>query len=356
MVEKILNAVLHEVGKKSGSLSVTFNKDRATLLSLEDPILKKFTASVIKAYRTEVNTFGDLKPIQTNEFHKSLSEWRTEDTNFLDFSKSSTKLIVEQLKKPMSNKATGGYILFLEYESRKEHYLMIVMLKMESSYGINKTSLEFSEYQTFDMKYFHESARINLTTLSDTGENKKCLSFVKKRNSEQDITRYLINALGCFNYAESNTNTNYLIEALKDYSKHKELTDAQTQTKLETLGSYLQDRLKDKTAVSLVAITGILSETSSQEDLENEDDETSENDFLDFIRENDEKYPISDTFKPHPGKTKSLLWVRGKVGKSTLNVPVSEIQKSVRYNESNNQVTFFDAADFIAQLKKAESV
>lgn len=227
MSVEILNAVIHGVKKAQNTL-VAVPKLKTGCFPTDDEILVSFTDELLTSYSEEANTWADIKKPEDNIYHQHLIKWfnplSEESMDFYTFSKNVVGLIVEQIKERF--KATGGYVLFIHYKSQNKNFLLIAMLKLETTFGINDDDLAFYSSESFTMKNFHEAVRMNLDTwfdnsinpvLNSDGEIERCFVFVKKRGVDEDITKYFRLALGCENFAESRTNTTNLINALDEY-------------------------------------------------------------------------------------------------------------------------------------------
>lgn len=343
MPVEILNAVIHGV-KKENNTNIANAKYKPGCFNTDDPLLIKFTGDLLTAYSEEANTWADIKAADSNIFHQQLINWfKTDDENHIDFYKFSKKVvdeIVSEIKQKY--KATGGYVLLINYQVNSTIYLLIVMLKLETRFGIDEQDLSFFETESFTMKNFHEAVRMNLDTwlarsngqgIDVDGEPERCFAFVKKRGVDEDITKYFRLALGCENFAESTANTSALIRALDAYVDSKsfdtiELKMEFREQKKEILHSYLSGKIKDKQHVSLRAVTALISPT---------DEQVPENEFLTFIQSNDQ-FQIDETFNPHKGKVKELERVSGKIAGGSVNFPIAEIEHSVFYNSETREL------------------
>ncbi|WP_278397372.1 nucleoid-associated protein [Acinetobacter venetianus] len=345
MTVEILNAVIHGVKKENNSL-VAEPKYKPGCFNTADPLLMKFTDDLLKAYTEEANTWADIIEADKNIFHQKLLNWykTTEsDENHIDFyvfSKGVVDEIVAQIKERF--KATGGYVLLINYKYNSVPYLLIVMLKLETRFGIDDGDLTFFETASFTMKNFHEAVRMNLATwLARSDDHEvveensvdRCFSFVKKRGVDEEITKYFRLALGCDKFAPSNINTSMLIEALDAYVDSKifendELKQEFRESKRDVLHTYFVNKLKENDPVSLRDITALISPT---------DEEQLENEFLRFIKDN-ERFKIDETFHPNRGKVKELERVSGKIVGGSVNFPIAEIEHSVFYNSETREL------------------
>lgn len=344
MTFQILNTVIHAVKKEKNS-TVTTPIYRDDCIKNDDPLILDFTGKLLKAYSDAANTWGDIREADQNIFHQDLIKWYTptEETtySFYDFSKDVVEQVVLAIKD--KNTATGGYVLMIHYEQAKVEFLMIVMLKLETRFGIDD-ALNMFKSETFSMDNFHESVRMNLqtwinrsTSIGDDGNPERCFAFVKKKN-EDEVTRYFRIALGCENYAESAANTNHLIKATNDYIDTLEFSSDEEakvfkREKKDKLHELLAEKIRLKEPVSLRWVANELF-PSVDFDIEN-------NELLGFIKDNQEKYPIDETFKPYKPKVNALGRVKGTLaGDSTVNFPVSELDKTVFYDINSRKLTF----------------
>ena len=352
MAVEILNAVIHGV-KKESNTHISEAKYKVGCFNTTDPLLIQFTDELLKAYSEEANTWADIKEATHNVFHQNLIKWFKTDTliedqiEFYDFSKIIVDEIVLKIKGKY--KATGGYMLLIHYKSNSVNYLLVVMLKLETRFGIDENDLNFFETESFTMKNFHEAVRMNLDTwlarsaglgIDEDGTPEKFFSFVKKRGADEDITRYFRDALGCDNFAESTANTSKLIRALDAFVDQKVFaTEAlkfeYRESKRDVLHTYLSSKVKEKEPVKLSVVTALISPT------DNEDDE---NEFLTFIKSN-EKFKIDEIFKPHKGKTKDLERVSGKINGGSISFPIGQIEQSVFYNPETRELRINEIPD-----------
>ncbi|WP_284105172.1 nucleoid-associated protein [Acinetobacter pittii] len=343
MTVEILNAVIHGV-KKENNTNTASSKYKPGCFNTADPLLVKFTDDLLKAYSEEANTWADIKPANANIFHQQLINWfKVEDENSIDFYQFSKNVVDEIVSEIQQKyKATGGYVLLINYKVNSTIYLLIVMLKLETRFGIDEQDLSFFETESFTMKNFHEAVRMNLDTwlarsnglgVDADGEPERCFAFVKKRGVDEDITKYFRLALGCENFAESTANTSALIRALDAYVDSKSFSTDQLkmefrEQKKDILHNYLSGKIKDKQPVSLRAVTALISPT---------DEQVTENEFLAFIQSNDQ-FQIDETFNPHKGKVKELERVSGKIVGGSVNFPITEIEHSVFYNSETREL------------------
>ncbi|RJO38446.1 nucleoid-associated protein, partial [Acinetobacter baumannii] len=343
----------HGVKKQTNS-SIAEPKYKPGCFNTSDPLLVKFTNDLLKAYSEEANTWADIASADINIFHQNLIKCFKEDEKTIDFYNFSKKVvdqIVGEIKRKY--KATGGYVLLINYKYNITNYLLVVMLKLETRFGIDEKDLSFFETESFTMKNFHEAVRMNLDTwlarsvgegIDEDGLPERCFAFVKKRGVDEDITQYFRLALGCENFAESTANTSALIRALDAYVESKSFLNEDSkmefrEQKRDILHNYLSTKIKEKQPVSLRDITALISPT---------DEKIKENEFLEFIKSND-KFKIDETFNPHKGKVKDLERVSGKIKGGSVSFPITEIGESIFYDQDIRELKIQKVPDELHQ-------
>lgn len=333
---QILSAIVHSIQKESKTNQANL-VPRSDCFDPEDEILVSFARSLLKVYAEEANTWGKIDKGGTaqhmtkppSQFHTCLLVWHGEQTleAYKAFSLQLGNLIKENIED--SHLATGGYMLLLHYQDQNKSYLMVVMLKLADGYTINNEDLSFRKTVFFNMKNFHEAARISLDIWQDVNESGNCISFVRRRGKDQDdATRYLRKSLGCIDYAESTSNTKKLVKALEAYMISKEMgEDAKKETKSRAY-EYLSRCIKDKSSVDLKVFSSTVS---------NDDDDEEQSEFYTFIKDNN--YEICDRFKPNKKYTDKLHRICAKIGTTSINFDVDDLDETVFYDPTTRQIT-----------------
>ncbi|MHA2729593.1 nucleoid-associated protein [Vibrio campbellii] len=120
-----------------------------------------------------------------------------------DFLSLSTDTMTELERMVTGNSpATGGYILFADYESDGTEFLLIAMLKDRAGMKITD-DLKIEELDHIELNHLHQAARISLDKYIDyqsatavQRQEMNYLSFVNPANNKT-AAGYFITALGC---------------------------------------------------------------------------------------------------------------------------------------------------------------
>jgi nucleoid-associated protein len=278
---EINEAIIHRISKESGQTAKVIPKHRKKSLPLNSQ-LQGLVNSLIKVYSRSTNNYGTFDPdSRSYPFSSDLNEYYSKNNlSFLDLSTQCTDYIAAKMRS--SAPATGGYVLFIRYESNKRDWLLIVMLKLRGQVGIDNDTLELNESFTFDIDHLHEAARVDLAK-SFTKEE-PYLSFIKKTSAKQDVTIYFRNALGCTTYIQSKANTEDLLKGIESYCKKKMITGEKKREVRAKVYDYLNEKNESKQHASLKSISHII----NPENL---------NDFYKYVK--DEGIQINDTFPPY---------------------------------------------------------
>ncbi len=356
---KIINAILHEVVKKFDSKGATLSP-RDECYRQDDKILNEFTNAVLTVYSESINSYGNIKKNDGPYFNDLLKSFTKKENKikaedkFLSLTVSASELIRLHIQDVY--KATGGFVLFVNYSDRGSLWLLIVMLKLDTGYSIDKKSKSLQQIDIFNMKHFHEAARINLDAwqeqqkeaslnqeeeLADDYAGNRCVSFIKQKGNDDDITRYFREALDCTDFAASHKNTSLTLSALDDFYKHKAYAPNKVTLLTNKVSDYYFQKIEEDEPASLKFISAIVS------------DEDDANEFLDFTKQNG--FDISYNYKPSKSLAKKMVRISGKIGSTTLNFDSEQINKTVFLNEANRSITFTTVSDeIIQQIKRAQ--
>lgn len=323
-------AIIQFVQKDAGSTDVEFVTN-SNQLSVDEK-LENLGEEVLKAYGRNQNTYGGFdRDTNTYQFSSYLNQYFRGAISLVDFSEQTMRFIKQQLES--STPATGGYTLFIRYTNQGDDWLLIVMLKLRASTGVDD-DLELIDLLSLDIQHLHEAARINLTRWSNGSDT--YLSFVKKRSNQDEVTRYFRLALGCTEQSDSKLNTTQALQALESYCEHKgwERGSEQYLEARKKTFEYFDEKLKDSEPVILDAWSAYI----------NDQEPTS---FTDFIREND--IEINEAFAPHKSTYRVLQRIRSKMNTVNISFDVNDVVNGkIMYEPSSNQLIIREISEKLA--------
>ncbi|MCE8028790.1 hypothetical protein HOP54_08820 [Halomonas daqingensis] len=316
----IQEAVIHGLEKVSQSTTVTENFRH--VLSAVDNRMENLGEGVLKEYAKQSDSYGTFDADQkTYPFSQLLREYFDKKVGLLEFSIAATRLIAARMMG--SPPATGGYVLFIRYTNQGRDWLLIVMLKLKSSTGVDPKTLELLESLSFDINNLHEAARIDLAKWEVNDQ--PYLSFIKKSSSQDEVTKYFRLALGCTEYTDSHYNTEQAVSALVKYCAEKKWDNTRTQQARQALHDYFDEKYHsaDKT-VHLKALSGMINDANPD-------------DFYNFVKQ--EAIPVSDTFSPAKKIFDKLKVIRRKFGTVSVRFEAQDVMNDiVDYDDANGML------------------
>ncbi|OOF01924.1 nucleoid-associated protein [Salinivibrio sp. MA607] len=215
----------HKTTAQTNLRDTNLNKDDANVIKLvsgvSDLYGKKNNSAQYGVFTTKQSS--GIFPIKFDSFAKKST--RTEG----DFLSLSTDAMTELERMVKDNSpATGGYILFADYESDGIEYLLIAMLKDRA--GIKITDdLKIEELDHIELNHLHQAARISLnkyinyqSATAVQRQEMNYLSFVSPANNKT-AAGYFITALGCSKGTASTEATRTVIKEVQLFFRAKNM-------------------------------------------------------------------------------------------------------------------------------------
>ncbi len=214
---QIQEAILHRICKAkntTGVGSATTQKRTARLPG--DKRLERTVEDILKIYNKSTSGYGTFDANETvYRFPVLLRDYTVGSADFIAFTRDATDLIAAKMGD--ESFSTGGYALFLRYTSQGQDWMLVAMLKLKPGTGVNELTLELSDTLSFDIDHLHEAARVDLGKWQ--ADTQPYLSFIKRRQSGTEVSRYFREALGCTEYTDEKHHTGQMLEAFEAYAR-----------------------------------------------------------------------------------------------------------------------------------------
>jgi nucleoid-associated protein len=259
-------AVVHELIKEKNIDPQPLNF-RPSLLPTDNENVRNVIEGVIGIYGRKNNNarygvFTNEAAYNTpNAFNKySALADGTVDECFMEFSKT----VMQELYREATGVpfATGGHILFADYENEGIRFFLAAMIKQKTGFAFSDTlGVENLEY--IDLSKLHQAIKINFEKYNAYQEAEEVdkleltyLSFVSPQAS-QSTAGYFINAMGCKAGAHSAKATEAVIkESVIFFESRKELKQNAHAIKTD-ICLYLAEKSDNKESATLADIEGI---------------------------------------------------------------------------------------------------
>lgn len=309
---QIAHAVVHMLEKNQLEREIR-TQLRADELPLTESV-RALLAQVQRIYNTRSGRgYGSFQPDRF--LTHALRSYLDGSTPFLDLSYRCMSELGSRVRE--TTLATGGYIIFVEYEHADSQYLMIAMLKSTPGVSFDE-ALEIMDVKHLDLDRLAFAARVNLSDWAEGAE--RYISFVKGRAA--DIASYFKEFIGVAEYTESSEDTQSLINALIDYSRELNYDEDAVDGLKARVHSYCTNKVRSGDRVYL-------------EDLSRFIDEENPEGFLTFANERS----VSDVIEIHNPALRRLIRYSGKDKDVSVGFNAAAFGTRVTYDSERDELT-----------------
>lgn len=204
------------------------------------------------------------------QFSNLLLRYYNRETNydFLTFTRQAMSILENKIRS--ISLATGGDILFVRYTNQETDYLIVMMLKIKSSYSITDR-LKIQPVTHIDDDKIEAIARINLG-LWNSNNSEKYISFTRK-GKNNNISIYFTEFIGCIEFTKSKEMTKNLVDLIKNYARIN-ISNSHRDQEIQHIYSFLKERQKQDGEIDI-------------EQLDRRIDPTGSRRFIEFMNNND---------------------------------------------------------------------
>lgn len=335
---EIKESIIHGVIKSretngDGSVGI---KSRADVLPVDER-LESLGGEVLKLYGRLSNGYGTFGgDALIHQFPVLLESYMREDIDLKRFSDDVCKLISVPMQEQWM--ATTTWPLFVRYENMGRDWLLIAMLKLKEGVGIDEKTMDLNDSLSFDVSNLYEAARIDLQKWRD--DEQPYLSFIKRRATDADVTKYFRVAISCTEYTDARHNTEVAVQALNEYFETEGWDAGRRQVATDKLYSYCVEKKGLDQPVNMTALSAIINDQAPES-------------FIDFVRENE--FEVSEVFSPNPATYKKLMRVSRRFGSVSVSFNVSDLRNETVFYDPELQglVIMNPPADLLAEMDRA---
>jgi len=340
----ISNFVIHELKKHEES---DIAKD---VLDLNEPLVLSLAEDILNIYRNKASViWGKFR--ESGDFPKLLPEYNRSYAK-KDFFKVSTESMGLLSTAINTTSGTGGYICFIEYQSKGDKRLLVAMIK--NTDGIKLTDLKPKQDIHVDLSKLYQALDINvsyfLKNIGKTELKQSYIGFISKRG---EPSGYFQIAFSCTDNITPSKAVRAAPAALKAFLKEHSQDENRIKEAEQTLLRYLNER-KDKT-VHLSRINDIANAY-----LPDETRDQTKDAFLKFAKK--DQYQLPDSFHASKGTIEGMVRLAYKTDKVTVNFEKEELgvigdsastAKPVIFDPKSQHIIIRDLSEeFIDQIKQ----
>ena len=244
--------VLHQLIKR---IDGDDNKMESILRNELHPItaeVEQMMLQLHQGYQNKAKAFGVFQ--DNSVFAQQLNRLLEQETEFLDFSQYSTKLLADELSK--YNFADSGTLVLCQYNFLATDYLFIALLDSRHSMWVDE-HLDIRRTEYLDITQFDIAARVNLTDLQINAKSNRYLTFIKGRVGRK-ISDFFMDFLGAEEGLNPQLQNQCLLHAVSDYCEQGELNKEQAQAVKKQVFEYCKGQIAGGEDIALTELSDSL--------------------------------------------------------------------------------------------------
>jgi nucleoid-associated protein len=199
-------------------------------------------------------TTGDTQP----RFQQILARYIEADTEsaFIAFTTDAMNILHDEMVSQQA--ATGGYIVFAEYEADNTKFLFAALLGTTAKPNFDK-DLNLIESPALDLDHLRHGARVRFDKVEEN-ENGVVLFISQESSGASD---YFVNFIGCEEITSPDEQGRGLYTALNVWATNNNFNDEQRGQLLQNAYTYWRDCRDNSRAMTLTAIANALNPQDS---------------------------------------------------------------------------------------------
>lgn len=265
METKVNFAIVHELVKEQYK-DIQNSNIRDVAFDLTVSAVSKLVEGAVNIYGKKNNNahYGTFAKKTVSDFPKDFHAYflrpNLEEKSFIELTQSAMGEL-HATAKPLPA-ASGGYILFVDYENTYGRFFLIAMLKKRDGLRLNER-LEPEELIELDLNSLYQAARINFERYAKyqaANEDERLelnyLSFLSQ-TSGRSAAGYFVSSLGCMvGSASSQATKNLILESTQFFRERPDLYLHRLAMKDELL-HYLERKRDSGESVKLSEVEAI---------------------------------------------------------------------------------------------------
>ena len=180
-----------------------------------------------------------------------------DDRTFISF----TREAMEVLRGEMSRQqlATGGYVIFAEYDANNTPFLLTAILSTLAQPTFDE-NLNLVASTTLDLDHLRHGARTRLETVEENNDG--VIHFISYRTA--GVSEYFLDFIGCEAVARPDVQANRLYSAINSWAQERELEENQKLDLLARVHSHWQECRREQRPMTLTALANAMSPDDPQ--------------------------------------------------------------------------------------------
>ena len=316
------------------------------------PTLEHFLEELNKIYNSKPSkVFGsfveeDSQPVHDNSeseadssiesSHILLSRYLKSDlkekTSFIDYTHQSMNLLKHYIDQ--ASKATGGYMVFVNYTLFGSDFMLIAMLNNVAGIAVDQ-DLGINNINYLDITKLHLAARIDLSLWQDDAESGRYISMIRGKESNK-LSEYFRKFVGSDETINSKQETSELFTAVSQFCDTR-IQDGETKSQFKQKAADFCIEQADKGQnVVLKDFSGYVADNAVD-------------DFMNYVKS--EQFALADEISPNKTVIRRFNKISGRNQQVSITINEEALGDTVIYDAEKETLTLSDLpATLKAQL------
>ena len=304
--------VIHKLEKRQqGNAKLTKAKKQLTITAVH----QAFMSELKDAYYKKSNPIYGVFDAAADSFpyQKFIGDYLAGKITFLEFTDKAVthfETIINGIPQ-----ATGGYVLFCDFETT-DKFITAIVLNDKESYFITET-LDISNEFILDIGKLDVANFVNCSKWQE-GQD-VYLSFTK---GKKDVSNYFKTFIGCTDFTSAKESSENLKRALTDYLRQEGMDAAAIEQTKAAIFSYCERQMKKKEDIHLDFVSSLINQEEPEK-------------FREFAA--GESYQVSAAFKGH-SSLRSLKYYSYKSKDLVIEFDSKLLGDKVIYDQKKDQL------------------
>lgn len=334
----IRNIVVHLIEKQvdSGPSNLSLSQDDITT----SPMIEHFLEELNKVYNSKPSkVFGsfieprrqdDTSDEAVNSTKALLTGYLEEQINFIDYTHQSMNLLKHYIDQ--ASKATGGYMVFVNYTLFGSDFMMIIMLNNVAGVAVDN-DLGISHIDYLDISKLHLAARVDLSLWQDDPKSGRYISMIRGKESNK-LSEYFRLFIGSDETINSQHETSELLTAVSQYCEDNIHDDEQKSQFKQKSADYCLEQADKGQNVVLKDFSGYVADSAVD-------------DFMNYIKS--EEFDLNSEISPNKTVIRRFNKISGRNQQVSITINEEALGDTVIYDAEKETLTF---SDLPSSLKK----
>jgi len=333
----IQNVVVHLIDKQADSGQSILSLSPAGIA--ESAALEHFLEELNKIYNSKpgkvFGSFIDEKnetddTVQSS--HTLLGNFLNEQISFIDYTHQSMNVLKHYIDQ--ASKATGGYMVFINYTLFGSDFMLIVMLNNVAGIAVD-SNLELNNINYLDISKLHLAARIDLSLWQDDPQSGRYISMIRGKESNK-LSEYFRKFIGSDETINSKQETSELLTAVSQFCD-TEIQDNEKKSQFKQKASeYCLEQADKGQNVVIKDFSGYVADNAVD-------------DFMNYV--NSEQFTLTDEISPNKTVIRRFNKISGRNQQVSITINEEALGDTVIYDADKETLTLSDLpATLKAQL------